>query len=104
MTSNNTPIQVTYSDRQLRILIEEFIAMQRSKFTFKCVCSYILYRAMEEERTAGKGIYESDQLEQKDCERVSDILKKIIDEGRIVTNTNALEPVGDNTTFVKTKE
>ena len=36
------PIQVTYTDQQLRILIKEFIAMQRSEFTFKGVCSYIL--------------------------------------------------------------
>lgn len=76
-------IATTYSDQQLRILIEEFIAMQRSEFTFKGVCSYILYRAMEEGRTANKRVYESDQLEQKDSERVSGILDKIIAEGRI---------------------
>ncbi len=76
-------ISVTYSDQQLRILIEEFIAMQRSEFTFKSVCSYILYRAMEEGRTASKGIYESNQLELKDCDRVKCILQKIVYEGRI---------------------
>lgn len=83
MTSNNTSISVTYTDQHLRILIEEFIAMQRSSFTFKEVCSYILYRAMEDEKTAGSKIYESDQLESKDCARVSDILDKIVAEGRI---------------------
>lgn len=80
------PIQVTYTDQQLRILIEEFIAMQRSEFTFKGVCSYILYRAMEEEKTANSGIYESNQLEMKDNERVSIILDKIVGEGRIEKN------------------
>lgn len=85
-------------------MVEEFIAMQRSEFTFKDVCSYILYRAMEEERTASNGLFESNQLEQKDGARVSDILKKIIVEGRIATNTDTLEPVVDNTSFVKTKE
>lgn len=84
MASNNTTISVTYTDQQLRILIEEFIAMQRSEFTFKGVCSYILYRAMEEGRTASKEIYESNQLEQNDIERVSIILDKIIGEGRII--------------------
>lgn len=59
-------ISVTYTDPQLRILIEEYIAMQRSSFTFKGVCSQILYRAMEEEKTVGNKIYESNQLEQKD--------------------------------------
>ena len=79
-------ISVTYSDQQLRILIEEFIAMQRSEFTFKEVCSYILYRAMEENRTANNGIYESNQLELKDSERVGVILEKIVNEGRIEKN------------------
>lgn len=77
------PISVTYSDQQLHILIEEFIAMQRSEFTFKGVCSYILYRAMEEERTVGSKIYESNMLESKDCDRVSGILEKIVGEDRI---------------------
>lgn len=76
-------IATTYTDQHLRILIEEFIAMQRSKFTFKGVCSYILYRAMEEEKTIGSKIYESNQLEQKDSDRVSIILEKIVAEGRI---------------------
>ena len=79
-------ISVTYTDQHLRILIEEFIAMQRSEFTFKSVCSNILYRAMEEGRKANDGIYESNQLEQKDCERVSIILDKIVAEGRIIKN------------------
>lgn len=60
--------------------------MQRSVFTFKDVCSYILYRAMEEGRTADKSIYESNQLELKDSERVSIILDKIVAEGRIEKN------------------
>ena len=79
-------ISVTYTDQQLRILTEEYIAMQRSEFSFKCVCSYILYRAMEEGRTANNGIYESNQLEMKDSERVSIILDKIVGEGRIEKN------------------
>ncbi len=76
-------ISINYTDQELRILVEEFIAMQRSSFTFKGVCSYILYRAMEEGRTACNGIYESNQLESKDSDRVSIILEKIVAEGRI---------------------
>lgn len=92
------PIKVNYTDPQLRVLIEEFIAMQRSSFTFKGVCSYILYRAMEEGRTVGESIYESNQLEMKDCARVSSILKKIVGEGRITTTS---ESYSDDTVFVK---
>ena len=91
-------IATTYSDAHLRILIEEYIAMQRSEFTFKSVCSYILYRAMEDEKTAGNKIYESNQLESKDCERVGNIIKKIVSEGRI---TAADDHYIDDTVFVK---
>lgn len=87
-----TPISINYSNQELRILIEEFIAMQRSEFTFKGVCSYILYRAMEEGRTSNNGIYESNQLDQKDIERVSIILERILGEGRIIK---------DETKFIK---
>ena len=38
---------------------------------------------MEEGRTSNNGIYESNQLEQKDSDRVSIILEKIVGEGRI---------------------
>lgn len=78
------PIQVNYTDQELRILIEEFIAMQRLEFSYKSICSYILYRAMEEGKTVGKGLYDSNQLEQKDSERVRIILDKIVGEGRIL--------------------
>ncbi len=76
-------IKVTYTDSKLRILVEEFIAMQRSEFTFHELCSYILYRAMEEEKTATKGLYKSNQLDSDDSKRVINILDKIIREGRI---------------------
>ena len=82
-------ISVTYTDSKLHILIEEFIAMQRSQFTFSELCSYILYRAMEENRTTTTGLYESNQLAQNDCERVSSILGKIKGEGRIKESGNA---------------
>lgn len=89
MTSK--PISVNYSDTKLRVLIEEFIAMQKAGFTFKDVCSYILYRAMEEEKTNTTGLFESNQLDENDCKRVSRILEKIKKEGRIS---------GDNTVFI----
>lgn len=58
MTTNNKPIEVKYSDAMLRILVEEYITMQRREFTFNGVCDFVLYHAMEEEgRTAGQTIY-----------------------------------------------
>ena len=83
MTTNTNPISVTYSDEKLRILVEEYITMQKKDFTLKGVCSFILYRAMEEERTKCDGLYESDQLNPVDNERVSKILDKIVADGRI---------------------
>ena len=77
------PIKVTYTDSKLRILIEEFIAMQKADFTFKEVWSYILYRAMEEGKTTTNGLFDSDQLAETDRVRVNVVLEKIKGEGRI---------------------
>ena len=59
MTTNTNPIAVKYSDAKLRTLVEEFITMQKHDFTFKSLCSFVLYRAMGEEKTAYTGLYES---------------------------------------------
>lgn len=73
--------------------------MQRSEFTFKGVCSYILYRAMEEGKTIGNIIYESNQLKAENCASVSAILRKIISEGRIATKDTKIESFTDKTRF-----
>lgn len=101
MNINTTSISVTYSDSKLRILVEEFITMQKHDFTFKSLCSYVLYRAMEEEKTANKGLYESNQLSPADCERISGILRKIVKEGCLTCGTDTFV---DDTQFVKVKE
>lgn len=99
--NNNTAITVTYSDAKLRILVEEYITMQKHDFTFKSLCSYVLYRAMEEEKTANTGLYESNQLSPADCERTSNILRKDIKEGRLTCGTDTFV---DDTQFAKAKE
>lgn len=101
MTNKNTTISVTYSDERLRTLVEEFITMQKREFTFKDLCSYVLYWAKEEGKTANTGLYESNQLCSADCERISRILHKIIIEGRITCETDS---IADNTQFVKVKD
>lgn len=70
--------------------------MQRTQFTFPELCSYIIYRAMEEERTTNKGLFESNKLCEEDCSRVSNVLEKIVGEGQI-----AVASEGDNKVFVK---
>lgn len=96
-----TTISVTYSDERLRTLVEEYITMQKHDFTFKSLCSYVLYRAMEEEKTANTDLYESNQLSPADCERISSILHKIIKEGCLTCGTDTFV---DDTQFVKVKE
>ena len=76
-------IAVSYSDKKLRILVEEFVTQQRSAFTLKGVCSYVLYWAMEDGHTTAVGIYDGDRLAQTDCDRINDVLDKIVREGRI---------------------
>ena len=99
--NNTTPISVTYSSDCLRTLVEEYNTMQKHDFTFKSLCSYVLYRAMEEEKTANTGLYESNQLSPADCERISGILRKIVKEGRLTCGTDCFV---DDTQFVKVKE
>lgn len=83
MTTNTNPISVRYSDSRLRTLVEEFITMQKHEFTFKSLCSYVLYWAKEEGKTVNTGLYESNQLDSTDCDRLNRILKKIVGEGRL---------------------
>lgn len=91
MTTNTNPISINYSDEKLRVLVEEYITQQRSTFTLQGVCSYVLYWAMEDGYTAGTGLYESNQLTQTDCDRISVVLDKIVQEGRIVTKGEQFE-------------
>lgn len=95
--NNNTAITTTYSDAKLRILVEEFITMQKHEFIFNGLCSYVLYWAKEEGKTANAGLYESNQLDPIDGDRLNKILEKITQEGRIAA-------ANDNTRFLKTKE
>ena len=83
--SPNNPITLTYSDAELRILVEEFVVQQKKEFTFRSMCSFILYWAMEEGKTVGNGnnIREGYELQESDQERVSHILESIAKDGRI---------------------
>ena len=85
MTTNANPIAVDYSKEELRLLVEEYLSMQKTEFSLNSVCSYVLYWAMEEGRTEGpsNSIYESNQLQESDCERIRRILESIVKDGRI---------------------
>ena len=97
MTIYAQPIAVDYSNDELRILVEEYLSMQKSNFSLKGVCSYALYWAMEEGKTgeASNTIYESNQLKESDCQRISQILKSIVKDGRIC------KVVGDDRMYLK---
>lgn len=84
MTNNNNQISVTYTDSELRNLVEEYITQQKSGFTLKGVCSYILYWGVEDGKISDTNtLIESIELQSKDQEKVKQILKAIIADGRI---------------------
>lgn len=88
MINNNNTVSVSYSDSELRNLVEEYITQQKSEFTLKGVCSYILFWAVEDGKTAeGKKLIESDELQQSDQERAKQILDTVVADGRIVSTT-----------------
>lgn len=88
MTNSTNPISAIYPDEKLRILAGEYITQQKSEFTFKGVCAYILYWAMEDGKVAdAQGtLCEGNQLAQADCDRISGVLDKIVGEHRIAAN------------------
>lgn len=78
------PVAVDYTDAQLRALIEEYITQQKSSFSFKGLCSNILYWAIEDGKVAGvEGPIESNELHPSDRDRVKRILAAIVEDGRI---------------------
>ena len=85
MSLNTNPIAVTYTNAELRSLVEEFIFQQKKEFTFKSLCSSILYWATEEGKTFGDGsaARESNELQESDQDRVRRILESIVKDGRI---------------------
>lgn len=72
-TNNPTP----FTDRDLAILVEEFVTLQRGPFTLRDLCSYIVYWGMEEHRISGL------QLPEEQMQTVDHILERIVRDGRI---------------------
>lgn len=85
MTNNNNQISVTYSDAELRNLVEEYITQQKSEFTLKGACSFILYWAVEDSKIADAKIpIESNEINSIDQDRLQRILEAVKADGRIV--------------------
>lgn len=83
----NNPIKIDYSDAELRNLVEEYITQQKSEFTLKGACSYILYWALEDGKVVdGKSLIENYELQVNDQERVKTVLNAIIADGRILAD------------------
>ena len=72
-TNNITP----YSEKELAVLVEEYITQQRKEFTLKGLTSYIVYWGMEDKRIIG------DQLTAEDKNSVNHILYRIVKDGRM---------------------
>ena len=82
----NNPISVEYTDAQLRNLVEEYITQQKSGFTLKGLCSYVLYWAVEDDKVAqGHSLIESNAISNADQDRVKRLLEAVVTDGRIVS-------------------
>lgn len=85
----NNPISVEYTDYELRNLVEEYITQQKSEFTLKGVCSYVLYWAVEDDKVADTNVLiECNELSGIDQERIKKILDAISVDGRIEANSS----------------
>lgn len=86
MTNNNNQVSVTYTDAELRNLVGEFITQQKSEFTLKGLCSYVLYWAVEDDKVAqGNGLIVSNAISNADQDRVKRLLEAVVTDGRIVS-------------------
>ena len=87
MSNNNNQISVTYTDAELRNLIEEFITQRKKEFSLRDVCSYILYWAVEDGKVAAeKSMIESYELKASDQERVKRIIDSVAIDGRLLVD------------------
>lgn len=84
MIDNRHYLILSYSDAELRNLIEEYIIQQKAEFTLTGVCSFIAYWAMEEgmKTRASKIIYESNKIQPDDQDRVRRVLDAFIRDAR----------------------
>lgn len=82
----DNPISVEYTDYELRNLVEEYITQQKSEFTLKGVCSYVLYWAVEDDKVAqGDSLIEGNAISNADQDRVKRLLEAVVTDGRIVS-------------------
>lgn len=96
MTNNNNQVSVTYTDSELRNLVEEYIAQQKSGFTLKGVCSYVLYWAVEDDKVAQcNSLIVGNTINNADQDRVKRLLEAVVQDGRIAA------PTGDVMLYVK---
>ena len=92
----NNPISVEYTDYELRNLVEEYITQQKSGFTLKGVCSYVLYLAVEDDKVAqGHSLIVGNTISNADQQRVKRLLEAVVQDGRIAA------PTGDVMLYVK---
>lgn len=86
MTNNNNPVSVTYTDYELRNLVEEYITQQKSGFTLKGVCSCVLYWAVEDDKVAQcHSLIVGNAISNADQDRVKLLLEAVVTDGRIVS-------------------
>lgn len=85
MTNNNNQVSVTYTDAQLRNLVEEFITQRKEGFSLRDACSYILYWAVEDDKVAdGNNLIVGTELQTSDQERVKRIIDSVALDGRLL--------------------
>ena len=83
-------MSVTYTDAQLRNLVEEYITQQKSGFTLKGLCSYVLYWAVEDDKVAqGHSLIVSNAISNADQQRVKRLLEAVVTDGRIAVSAES---------------
>lgn len=83
MKESYNPLSINFYDVELRNLIEEYITHQKTEFTLKSACSYVLYWLVEDGKIAeAEGMIESNELQSSDQDRVRHTLSAIVEDGK----------------------
>ena len=85
MTYDPNPVSLTYSEEELRTIIEQYISAQDYEFSYKSICHYVLDKAKQEGKVPNAGCtqYSSSELNPFSGIVVSRLLWEMIWEKKI---------------------
>ena len=109
MTYDTNPVPMTYTQKELRQVIESYLKEVDTEFSFRCLCSYIIDKAIKDGkvRDASHTKYSSRELNPSSAIEVSECLWELIWDKKIFIafgeNPYAARYAGDTRFIINSK-